>query len=432
MSARKGPKATDVLGRSEVASRVAELLRARYFADRSPATARETSLPPMLRRLELDIDDFDAHDLALLAKHSTLVCRPKPKCRQCPLVSFCKFGTQQIAKNDARPAVVDLFGGAGGMGVGFQRAGFRVALAVEQDRNAAQTYRLNNPGVYVLEFDIARLEAADIKRIIGRNPTAICAGPPCQSFSAAGSRLSKDPRHHLFQHVLRVARRLKPKFIVIENVPGIGRSVGSRNFLRIIHGELLRFFDAEVHLLKATDFGVPQVRKRYFFIGHSRTMPRLPAPRPTHRPLGTKGRLPITPTVMDALRQIPSRNDGEYRDWSRLKDGRVVRNLGTMRHSPAVIRKIRKIAGTEGPISYRRVSRRYANTIIAGHRALPVHPTKHRTLSVREAALIQGFDVSYVFMGPRSEQPLQVANAVPPGLAAAIATDLRRHLGRIR
>jgi DNA (cytosine-5)-methyltransferase 1 len=95
-----------------------------------------------------------------------------------------------------------------------------------------------------------------------------------------------------------------------------------------------------------------------------------------------------------------------------------------MAHSQAVIDKIAKIEAGKGPISYRRLHSDLARTIVAGHRALPVHPTLNRTISVREAARIQGFPDDYVFCGKRGTQPLQVANAVPPALAKAIADSL--------
>ncbi|OBH47312.1 hypothetical protein A5683_25240 [Mycobacterium mantenii] len=95
-----------------------------------------------------------------------------------------------------------------------------------------------------------------------------------------------------------------------------------------------------------------------------------------------------------------------------------------MAHSDKVLKKISLIEPGTGPISYRRLHKDLARTIVAGHRALPVHPTLDRTISVREAARIQGFEDSYTFSGPRAAQPLQVANAVPPPMAAAIARRL--------
>src|SRR5205085_994280 len=105
-------------------------------------------------------------------------------------------------------------------------------------------------------------------------------------------------------------------------------------------------------------------------------------------------------------------------------------NASTMAHSHGVIEKIRKIKPGQGPISYRRLEADLARTLIAGHRAMPVHPWLHRTISVREAAVIQGFPDSYLFAGTRANQPLQVANAVPPPLARAIAEHLLRFLGK--
>jgi DNA (cytosine-5)-methyltransferase 1 len=106
-------------------------------------------------------------------------------------------------------------------------------------------------------------------------------------------------------------------------------------------------------------------------------------------------------------------------------DGREFLNMSTMRHSRQVIERIASFKPGEEPISYRRLGPVEARTIIAGHRALPVHPVEHRTISVREAAVVQGFPLDYFFCGPRAERPLQVANAVPPPLAAAVARHLR-------
>jgi DNA (cytosine-5)-methyltransferase 1 len=415
--------------RAKIASRISEILRVKYFrtsAFKSLKGGKLKEFGTMLARLDLDSSDFDVKTLGALLKHRQTICVSRPKCKACPLVSFCKFGAERV-RQDPRPVAVDLFGGAGGMGNGFRKAGFRIALAVEYDRDAAQTYRLNNPGVVVKEWNVATLTARRIRKEIGSSPAVICAGPPCQSYSAAGLRKSRDPRHHLFRHVLEIARQLKPQFVVIENVPGINRSVGSRNFGRIIEVELLKDFAAEVFMLRAIDFGVPQVRKRYFFVGRQRGIPPINRPTPTHKGCGEEGARPVTPTVLQVLRQIPRSQHGRYQDWSLFK-GSIIWNLGTMLHSPRVIRKIRRIRGGEGPLSYRRLSRNYATTIIAGHRALPVHPTLHRTISVKEAALIQGFDLHYTFLGARANQPLQVANAVPPPVAYAMGNRIKQLL----
>jgi DNA (cytosine-5)-methyltransferase 1 len=424
-----------VLSPEEVASRVAEIVQRLYFGEARPRSAAQSAvgtraLERIAYRLGLLTESFDEDTLRSLAIHVQRVCKPRPRCGACPLVSFCAIGKKRV-QGARGPVVVDLFGGAGGMGYGFRKAGFRVGLAVELDRDAAQSYRFNNPGVPVLEADVETLHAREVRALLGANPTAICAGPPCQAYSLAGSRLEWDPRHHFFRHVLALAKALKPDIVLIENVPGINRRVGGgRNYRRIIEAHLGKHFDVEVYLLRALDYGVPQLRKRYFFIGRDKDYGEIGEPQKTHREKGGPGGKPEAPTVMDALRGLPRRPHGSQREWSKAGDGSIIWNLGTMRHSKRVIRKISRIRGGEGFISYRRLSKRYANTIVAGHRALPVHPTLHRTISVREAACIQGFPRDFVFLGTRANQPLQVANAVPPPLAYAFAKRIRARLRR--
>jgi DNA (cytosine-5)-methyltransferase 1 len=127
--------------------------------------------------------------------------------------------------------------------------------------------------------------------------------------------------------------------------------------------------------------------------------------------------LPPTPTVLDAIGGLPLLGSGESAEH-------LLPNGSTMRHSSRVVAKIARISPGGGPLSYRRLRPDMAMTLVAGHGALPVHPFLHRTISVREAARLQGFPDSYVFAGPRSSQPLQVANAVPPPLAWALGAAL--------
>ena len=143
--------------------------------------------------------------------------------------------------------------------------------------------------------------------------------------------------------------------------------------------------------------------------------------------MGSEG-LPVTPTVLETLRSLPAFGPGEQAEWRTLPDGSELLNASTMDHSDAVIAKIRRIKPGGGPISYRRLEGDLARTLVAGHRALPVHPTVDRTMSVREAARLQGFPDNYVFCGPRADQPLQVANAVPPPVARALGQHLLPHV----
>lgn len=137
-------------------------------------------------------------------------------------------------------------------------------------------------------------------------------------------------------------------------------------------------------------------------------------------------KLPHTPSLEDLLNgdlEVPT---GTHSEYVVSASGPVLVSASTMRYSSSVVGKIRQLRAGEGYISYRRLGRDIAPTLVADHRALPVHPRLTRTISVREAARIQGFSGDYVFCGPRAHQPLQVANAVPPPVAGSIDRHLRK------
>lgn len=370
-----------------------------------------------------------------LVHHGRAVCQTqRARCGECVLVSFCGQGRKAVAA-DERPVAVDLFAGAGGLGYGFTKAGYRVALAVEPDKNAAQTYRFNNPGVPVIE---AKIDDTTTSRKLRRympgvkKVTTLLAGPPCQGYSAAGARDPHAEVNRLYLHVARLGNELRVETICLENVPGVQR-VNGHGFLNSIRDALREAgFATDAHLVHACEFGVPQHRARYFFLGRrGKRAEAPPKPDATHRPRHGEGNaeLPETPRLLDLLAKLPKVGPGVVREYFREDDGQEHFNISTMAHGSWVVKKIRRIKAGEGPISYRRLEPEEARTLIAGHRALPVHPTRHRTISAREAAVIQGFPSDYVFLGPRGRQPLQIANAVPPPLAEAVAGHLLGLLG---
>jgi len=387
-------------------------------------------VPPKLRqRLHIN-----------LIHHGREVCRNiKPSCNTCSLISFCQANRPATTISDSRPVAVELFAGGGGMGAGFAQAGYRIAAAVEWDRDAAQTYRLNHPGTVVLEADVRLVTAATIHRMVpfASKLEVLVAGPPCQGYSAAGKRDASNERNGLFLQIGRLARELRPRFVVIENVPGM-RAVGGISFTKAVLQELHNSgFSANEYLLRACDYGVPQLRHRILFLAQDVFIGDAPPmPSPTHCPgdrcticntpasSSTCG-LPLTPTVMHTLSRLPKLGPGQEAEYFAYGD-MIVFNGSTMKHSQRVIDKISKIEPGTGPISYRRLHPDLARTIVAGHRALPVHPELNRTISVREAARIQGFIDDHIFCGVRQNQPLQVANAVPPALALAVARELRK------
>ncbi|WP_194906188.1 DNA cytosine methyltransferase [Catenulispora rubra] len=373
-----------------------------------------------------------------LARHSRVVCRARdPLCHACPLISFCQTGRESL-KRDERPVVVEFFGGAGGLAEGFSESGFRIAVAVELDRDAAQTHRANHPGTVVLEQNARTVTAADIRSAAPwmGEVTAVIGGPPCQGYSVAGKRNPADEKNDLFKFQVDIAAQLGAQFVVIENVPGMKQVKGVKFAEHVVDRLREKGFRTTFAPVRASDYGVPQLRHRLIFIAQSKKLPGNPPPVPlgpycgsTYDPCRCK-RQKVS-TVLERLEGLPPYEPGkiaEYvpdaADYEPPKPGLPLLNASTMAHGQAVIDKIAKIDAGKGPISYRRLHPDLARTIVAGHRALPVHPILNRTISVREAARIQGFPDDYVFCGKRGTQPLQVANAVPPALAKTIADSL--------
>ena len=376
-----------------------------------------------------------------LVHHGRAVCRSKqPRCEDCVLVSFCPTGQKAVADRSAGPVTVELFAGAGGLGDGFRRAGYRLAVAVERDRDPAQTYRLNHPGTPVLEADVTALDETDVLRLAPglQDVTILLAGPPCQGYSAAGRRDPEDPANRLYEEVARFAKLLQPEIVVLENVAGL-RRVNGVSFTQRIRRAILNagYKVGEPAQLKASHFGVSQNRTRLFYLARREDLgPAPPPPRSTHvapneQPNLGSGEAQLTPRLQEVLSGLPDLGPGVDLEYG-FNDGRPIYNASTMAHSQRVVDKISRIGPGEGPISYRRLDRGIARTLVAGHRALPVHPWRDRTISVREAARIQGFADGYVFAGTRSNQPLQVANAVPPPVAEALARHLLDYLSEHR
>ncbi len=430
------------LGATGILFRCEEILEAVYGtvpeakADTKPGLKANLAIDRVTRRLGFDGSGIEIRAkntagqeafsilspslLSNLHKHSQRCCTAAgPNCRACPLVSFCASGIQRCRSRRGLPIAIDLCAGAGGLSAGFRHEGFQVALAVEIDRHAAQSYRVNNPGVPVIEADVRKIRPSRILRLLDLRRgqiTAVISGPPCQGFSAAGPRKPRAGKNFLFRAISRIAKGLKASVLVMENVPGLKR-VGGVSFDHRIR----RFFQSCGYAgasieVDASKFGVPQRRKRLIFV----------CARRTHdiscfklRPLRSTGK----PSVARALRNLPPPCFGQT-EMSRSRGRQRVHNHRAMVHSSKVTRKIAGIKPGTGPIPYRRLRRDLANTLIAGHRAMPVHPRKNRTITVREAARLQTIPDSFRFLGPHSEQPLQVANVVPYRLSRAIARSL--------
>jgi DNA (cytosine-5)-methyltransferase 1 len=169
---------------------------------------------------------------------------------------------------ETSPAVIDLFCGAGGLTLGAYRAGFRVAVGADHDKDALSIHRANFPSCKVANIDVGKTASGDLLRYARRKGVeGVIGGPPCQGFSVIGKRESKDPRNALFTQFFRHVAKIRPDFFVAENVPGIlGESA------RPLVSRGLEIVASDYHVLppiviNAADYGAPTERKRVFFIG---------------------------------------------------------------------------------------------------------------------------------------------------------------------
>jgi DNA (cytosine-5)-methyltransferase 1 len=390
----------------------------------------------------------------------------------------------------------DLFAGAGGLSLGFSHAGFRIAFANDICLEYAETYQRNHDGTCFFPCSIEELTAKDIFRETGLEKGALdvlIGGPPCQGFSINAPKRSRtDDRNHLFRHYGRlVLEGLRPKVIVMENVPGMVSMDGGR-FIKAIYG---LFEDAGYRMqhmiLCAAHYGVPQERWRLFFIGTILPKKEITFPIPTHfapvranftggreltwLPLITNGDRPPTlfdallvphTTVAEAISDLPPLkiNEGaEEADYTqaprsayqaRMRDGatRLYNHVaGTLSEQNLERLKYIRPGGSWREIPHRLLpagmqrarrsdhTRRYgridpmglSGTVLTKcdpHWGSFFHYEQDRALTVREAARLQSFPDTFRFYGSRVSQYEQVGNAVPPLLATALATHIRETL----
>jgi site-specific DNA-cytosine methylase len=170
---------------------------------------------------------------------------------------------EYIAKRFQQSNCIDLFGGAGGMSLGFEKAGHKVLLMVEWDKDACYTYHTNFPNTSILNKDITKVEVKEIKKLLNGNEIQlIFAGPPCQGFSRSGKRFKDDKRNKLYKEFLRVVEEIKPTYFVMENVIGI---ISFKD--QILEDMKSIGYDTTCEVIKGEEIGMRQKRHRVFFIG---------------------------------------------------------------------------------------------------------------------------------------------------------------------
>jgi len=341
--------------------------------------------------------------------------------------------------------VVDFFCGAGGMSEGFRQAGWNVVAGVDSDAEALYTHHENFPDAISVNADLsvsstAKKVAGDI-RARCREVDAVIGGPPCQGFSIAGKRQEEDPRNKLYQSFLSLVRLLDPSVVVMENVPTIINMYGGK-VAEAIRTELEELgFRTSVFPLNSADYGVPQLRKRAFFIGIRGSTPMIPTPTSIFDAVTTKMAISDLPLlenepgggVMDYSSEPQSAyqtamrvgSQAIYNHWAVQHTDKtksiidMVPDGGNYKSLPPELWSTRKVN-----IAWTRMdSGKPCFTIDAGHNH-HFHYKANRVPTVRECARIQSFPDVFRFFGKKTSQFRQVGNAVPPLLAKAIAKQI--------
>lgn len=376
-----------------------------------------------------------------------------------------------------RPIGIDLFAGAGGLGLGFEQAGFDVVAAVEIDPVHCAVHAYNFPRCAVLSKSIIELTGAEIREraAIGhRNIDVVFGGAPCQGISMIGHRAIDDPRNKLVREFVRIVNELRPSYFVFENVKGL--TLGDHRILLEEFLEEFKHLGYQVRLpwqvLDAADFGVPQHRERVILMGARRglRLPEYPAPMVSPADTDKRGLLPLGPSCQDALGDLPDaeqieeliqRDEVQTFEWG--QPGRYAREMrcigggawhfgyvrewnpmlltSSLRTDHTSVSRRRFDATPPGqvePISrfYKLAAGGLSNTLRAGTDSSrgaftsprPIHYRYPRCVTVREMARLHGFPDWFRFHETKWHGARQIGNAVPPPLARAIALQITRAL----
>lgn len=350
--------------------------------------------------------------------------------------------------------LLDLFCGAGGLSWGLHKnQNFKTMVALDFDKNAANTFKKNMPTAEVVVGDITDKDTKDkvIKLAKENKVNMIVGGPPCQGYSIKGKKLGlADPRNFLFREYLNIVKDIQPDVFVIENVKGLLISTNGWFRNKIVQSIENLGYHVEYGLLNASDFGVPQARERAIFICAKEKA--IPLPNPT---------ITKKTTVREAISDLSYLNSGEgefeqeyrfapqseYQKMMRKNGMRLLYNHKASNHKEVAIEKLKlippeqgkeflpkemlgkqKFKTTWGRLKWDEVSPTIDTRFDASSNGTNNHPYLHRSITPREAARIQSFDDEFIFYGSKVYVRKQVGNAVPPLLAKAIADQIEKIL----
>ena len=348
------------------------------------------------------------------------------------------------------PTAIELFAGCGGLSTGLTQAGFRILSAVEINEVAARTYRANHRDVHLHVKDVCKITAASLLRENGLRvgQLDLLAGcSPCQGFSRLrkGESGRNDPRNKLVFEYLRLVRGLRPKTILMENVPGIITTEYGNEIFDLVKEELEQLgYTVDYKVINVADYGVPQFRKRFVLLGSRYRRHPIQLPVETHTSPNDRnpaGKLPWR-TVRQAFQNIAPLENGQADpnnplhvcsangDLNMQRIQAVPHNGGSRSSFPdnLVLECHRRYPNGYRDVYGRMSWDRPSPTLTGGctniTRGRFVHPDQDRGISLLEAARLQTFPDGYVFCGNFGEKSLQIGNAVPVRLGEIMGTQL--------
>lgn len=356
------------------------------------------------------------------------------------------------------PTVVDLFSGCGGLSYGLEKAGFKIILGIDSWKDALSTFEWNHKDSKILQANISEITGKDIKRYTkNKKVNLIVGGPPCQGFSLSGPRNFYDKRNRLYLDFIRLVSELEPDGFLIENVPGLASLFKGQVKDKIIEEFTKLGYKVSSKILNASDYGVPQNRRRIFFVG-LKSGQEFAFPEPTHFEFkNTQYLFPVGEkkvTVWEAISDLPTEqiNSKNYNTYShepsnyyqkkmREDSSNKIINHEFTKHSEQTKMIVSNVpegsnykslpeslkSARNFHVAWTRLHRQKPSpTIDTGHRH-HFHPVENRVPTVREAARIQSFPDNFIFLSNKTSQYKQVGNAVPPLLAEVLGKELIKY-----
>lgn len=353
---------------------------------------------------------------------------------------------------------LDLFCGAGGLSKGFLDAGYDVVLGVDYDDAALRTFQENHGSASAMKLDL--FDHANLEHIIEfltnkkiDNIDVLVGGPPCQGFSYAGKMDVNDKRNFLYLAMVKLTDRLKPKAVLLENVLAMIEANGGVGAKRVIEDFCAIGYRMVPKVLFAPDYGVPQLRRRVFFVGLRDSDRDFEFPEPIvdeHHYVTCEQAISDLPSLQldngdiirgNEVQEYRTPPASEYQKRMRTNSAFVYNHIGSIpiektRRMIALVPEGKNYLALpeeyRGMYKYHEALTRYHSqkpslTINTGHRS-HFHYKWNRIPTVRESARLQSFPDDFLFYGNQSDQFKQVGNAVPPMLGQAIAEQIKKYI----